>query len=157
MTRYNLSELINPPDNALYRCRFLYDHTHCSIEYHPYLPKKITSLRLIHDNTIDYSLKYAHRTQLDSLYAQRGECDDVLILKNNSVTDTTIANVAFFINDQWLTPDIPLLEGTTRERLLDEGKITPARLSVSDVLSAQKIMLMNAMMGCIEMENGIIL
>lgn len=156
-TPYILSQLINPPDNALYRCRFLYDELQCSIEYHPYAPKKIASLRLIHTAAIEYSSKYSNRSSLDKLFNSRNGCDDILIVKNGYLTDTTIANIALFIDNQWLTPETPLLEGTTRSRLLDEGKIIPARLSVSDALKAPKIALMNAMTGFIEMENGIIL
>ncbi len=153
---YNLSELIAPPDETLYRCRFLYDDVNYSVEYHPYIQKKITSLRLIQDNTLEYSSKYANRDGLNKLFAARNGCDDVLIIKNNYLTDTTIANIALFINNQWLTPEIPLLRGTTRSRLIDEGKIVPANITISDALNAPKIALMNAMIGFIEMENGII-
>ena len=155
-TSYTLSELINPPDDALYRCRFLYDESQCRIEYHPYIPKKIISLRLIQNDTIEYSSKYSDRSSLNKLFDARDGCDDILIVQNGYLTDTTIANIALFIDNQWLTPDTPLLEGTTRLRLIDEGKIIPARLSISDALKAPKIALMNAMIGFIEMENGII-
>lgn len=155
-THYNLSELIAPPDDTQYRCRFLYDDVNYSVEYHPYIPKKITSLRLIQDNTLEYSSKYANRDGLNKLFFARNGCDDVLIIKNNYLTDTTIANIALYINNQWLTPEIPLLEGTTRSRLIYEGKIIPANLTILDALNAPKIALMNAMTGFIEMENGII-
>ncbi|MDP3464662.1 MAG: aminotransferase class IV [Sulfuricurvum sp.] len=156
-TSYNLSELIIPPDDALYRCRFLYTALSFSIEFHPYTPKKISTLRLIPDDTINYPCKFAHREALNDLFEQRNGCDDVLILKNNLITDTSIANIALFLDNQWLTPKIPLLEGTTRARLIDEGKISPAHLRASDVHNASKIALMNAMIGWVEMENGIIL
>lgn len=155
-TEYNLSELITPPDNALYRCRFLYTPLSCTIEFHPYSPKKISTLRLIACDTINYPLKYAHREALNALYEQRNGCDDILILKNNLLTDTSTANIALLINNQWLTPETPLLEGTTRARLIDEKKIFPARLSASDAHNASKIALINAMIGFFEMENGII-
>lgn len=156
-THYTLSELISPPDQALYRCRFLYDSTSYHIEYHPYIFKKITSLRLIHDDTLEYSSKYSDRNVLNKLFDTRDGCDDILIIKNGFLTDTTTANIALLINNQWLTPNTPLLEGTTRSRLIHEGKIFPAPLSVSDLLGAQKIALMNAMIGFIEIENGTIL
>jgi len=157
MTIYNLSTLITPPDNALYRCRFLYTPTSFSIEFHPYTPKKISTLRIVCDDTLNYSLKYAQRDALNLLFDQRKGADDVLIVQNNYLTDTTIANIALYLDHQWLTPQAPLLEGTTRARLIDEGKITTAHLSVSDASQATKIALMNAMMGWVEMENGIIL
>jgi 4-amino-4-deoxychorismate lyase len=153
---YDLATLIAPPDNANYRCRFIYDATGFTIEYHPYTLKFPSTLRLILNDAIDYPLKSTNRTSLDALYEQRYGCDDILIVKNGFVTDTTIANVAFFINNQWLTPNTPLLCGTTRARLLEEKKIFPADITVQDALGAHKISLMNAMVGCIEMENGII-
>ncbi len=154
--QYNLSNLIIPPDNELYRCRFLYDELHYTIEYHPYSPKKVTSLRLIHADAIDYSLKYANRNTLQELFDQRDGCDDILIVKNGYLTDTTIANIALFIENQWLTPISPLLSGTSRLRLIDEGKIIPVPLRISDVRNASKIALMNAMTGFVEIENAII-
>ncbi|MGZ8547439.1 MAG: aminotransferase class IV family protein [Sulfuricurvum sp.] len=156
-TSHNLFELIIPPDDALYRCRFLYTAHSYNIEFHPYTPKKISTLRLISDDTINYPYKFADRHALNALYEQRNGCDDVLILKNNLLTDTSIANIALFLDNQWLTPEAPLLKGTTRARLIDEGKIFPARLSASDARNASKIALINAMIGWVEMENGIIL
>lgn len=153
---YNLLDLLTPPDNKQYRCRFIYDASSYQIEYHPYIPKKITSLRLVYDDTIEYSSKYFDRNGLNKLFEARDGCDNILIVKNGYLTDTTIANIAFLIDNEWLTPQTPLLEGTTRARLIDEGKIIPAPLNVSDLLKAQKIALMNAMIGFIEMENGTI-
>jgi len=154
--RYNLSKLITPPDGNEYRCRFIYDDSTYQIEYHPYIPKIITTLRLIYSDTIEYSSKYANRNDLNTLFELRDGCDDILIVKDGYITDTTIANIAFFIHNQWVTPKAPLLKGTTRSRLIDEGKIIPVNINVSDALKAPKIAFMNAMIGFIEMENGII-
>ncbi|MDO9056739.1 MAG: aminotransferase class IV family protein [Sulfuricurvum sp.] len=155
--KYDLQTLIAPPDQELYRCRFLYDANGYTIEYHPYTPKKIASLKLLICDTIEYPLKYSEREQLTALFEQREDCDDVLIVKNNHLTDTTIANIALFIEGQWLTPESPLLEGTTRERLLDEKFLALAPLRSEDIGRASKIALMNAMVGFIEVENGIII
>jgi 4-amino-4-deoxychorismate lyase len=154
---YDLSTLIAPPDQELYRCRFLYDAKGYAIEYHPYTPKKISSLKLLTYDTIEYSLKYANREILNTLFEERGECDDILIVKNNYLSDTTIANIALYIEGKWLTPVSPLLEGTTRERLLDEKFLTLAPLTHEDIARASKVALMNAMVGFIEVENGIII
>lgn len=155
-TIYPLQTLISPPDSGLYRCRFLYDQNGYTIEYHPYTPKKITSLRLVHADTLEYSLKFADRSVLNTLYDQRGECDDVLIVKNALLTDTTIANIALYIDGKWLTPATPILEGTTRARLIDNKTLDTAYLTPSDCAKATKIAIMNAMVGFIEVENGII-
>lgn len=151
-----LKDLISPPDEKLYRCRFLYNHETYSIEYIPYQSRQLTTLKLVHDDSIDYALKFADRTCLDTLFEQRQDADDILILKHGHITDTTIANIAFWINNQWLTPKTPLLEGTTRARLLDEGKIHCADIHIDKALSAPRIALFNAMIGFFEMDNGII-
>lgn len=70
--------------------------------------------------------------------------------------DTTIANIALYIENQWLTPQVPLLHGTTRARLLDEGFLSPAPLTPNHLADATKIAVMNAMIGFVEIENGII-
>jgi len=155
-THFDLEKLIVPPSNGLYRCRFLYDATDYRIEFHPYTPRPMASLRLVFDDTVHYPLKYTNRDQFNSLFARREACDDVLIVKEGILRDTTIANIALFIEGQWLTPQQPLLRGTTRERLLDEGFLLPAVLTPNDIPKAQKIAIMNAMVGFVEIENGII-
>lgn len=153
---YDLHTLIFPPKLGIYRCRFLYNAEGYSIEFHPYIPKKITSLKLLFADDIEYAIKYSDRKALERLFEQREMCDDVLIVKNGFLTDTTIANIALEIEGKWFTPQTPLLAGTTRARLLKEGFLTPAPLSVSDIAKATKVGVMNVMVGFIEVENGII-
>ena len=153
---FDLPTLINPPDEETYRCRFLYGKNGYTVEFHPYIPRTVSSLQLIFSDDLEYSLKYADRTSLNVLFELRGECDDVLIVKNGYLCDTTIANIALFINGAWLTPKSPLLEGTTRARLIDEGVLTPTPLCIDDIARADKIAVMNAMVGFVEVENGII-
>ncbi len=145
----NLLDYIDPPKNGIYRCRLLYDiskmpHT-IDTTYHEYKKRDISSLKLVYDDNIEYSLKSAHRDKLETLYEQRGKCDDVLIVKNSLITDTTIANIAFYDSNRWITPAHPLLKGTTRERLLMEEKIFEADIYVEDLKKFSKVALMNAM------------
>jgi len=153
---FHLKDLITPPSKGVYRCRFLYDTTDYRIEFHPYTPRPISSLRLVFDDTIHYPLKYTHRDHLNQLFERKEQCDDVLIVKDGLIKETTIANIALLVDDQWLTPQTPLLYGTTRARLLDEGFLLPALLSPNIIDKAQKVAIMNAMVGFVEVENGII-
>lgn len=153
---YDLKTLVLPPATGTYRCRFLYDAQGFAVEFHPYSQRTFASLRLVYADTLDYPLKYAGRDELNVLFGRRGECDDVLIVKNGFLCDTTIANIALLIGEKWLTPEEPLLAGTTRARLVDEGFLHPAVLRVDDIAKASKVAVMNAMMGFVEVENGII-
>lgn len=153
---FSLGSLIVPPDQQIYRCRFLYSADTFEVQYIPYTPKVFTKLKLISDDHIAYPFKNAERTELERLFEMRGESDDVLITQNGYIRDTTIANIALRIEGRWLTPSQPLLSGTTRERLLDEEAIETAPLSIEDISRSDKIALMNAMIGFVEFDNGII-
>jgi len=143
--KYNLKKMINPPsDSILYRCRIVYDMNSIDISYHPYKKRDIKSLKLI-ESDIVYDKKYADRLDLDKLFKQRGACDDILIVKDSIIQDTTIANVAFFDGIQWLTPKSPLLNGTTRTRLLKSGFLVEKDIRKDEIYSYKKLALMNAM------------
>jgi len=123
----------------------VYNQYDISVSYHEYKKRDISSLKLIFNNEIDYSMKSTFREELDNLYSQRGECDDILIIKELLVTDTSIANIAFYNHGMWITPKNPLLKGTTRARLLDEGKLVEADIKVQELRSFSKVALLNAM------------
>ena len=142
---HDLHLLLQPPENGLFRCRVLYDEYGCLVSYLPYKERSVERLKLVYSDTVEYSKKYADRSQLEELFAQRGECDDVLIVKNGYITDTTIANVALSDGKIWYTPKRALLNGTTRERLLQESKIVQRDIRLEEIYSFKKIALMNAM------------
>ena len=141
----NLHPLLNPPKNGIYRCRLLYTKEKIEVSYHPYTKRSIKTLKLIYDDSLVYDKKYVDRTKIDALFAQKGEADDILIIKNNLVTDTSIANIAFYDRDKWVTPKQPLLKGTTRARLLESGKIFELDIEVKDLQNYTKVALLNAM------------
>ncbi len=143
--RYNLYTLINPPTNALYRCRILYDAVEIEIEYLPYTKHYIHTLKLVLSDAIIYDKKYVNRDEINRLFMQKEQCDDILIIKKGLVSDTSIANIAFYDGKLWFTPKAALLKGTCRTRLLLEGKIIEKEIRVEDIKKYKKIALMNAM------------
>ncbi len=156
-SEYNLASLIQAPKKGTYRCRIIYDNDNIRIEYLPYQAKSIRSLKVVTDNSVEYALKYTNRDQLNALFKLRGSCDDIAIIKNGYLTDTTIANIALFDTKQWYTPKRPLLHGTTRQRLLDNGTIIEKEITLASIPSYEKCAVFNAMMGFVELEDGIIL
>jgi 4-amino-4-deoxychorismate lyase len=154
--RYDLKALLDPPAQGLIRCRVRYDDTGCEISYHPYTPRRFRTLRAIIDETVDYTFKYTDRTCFNPLYAQKGESDEIVIVKRGLLTDATIANIALYDGTKWLTPARPLLRGTTRDRLLREGKLVEADIPLEEAVAFERCALMNAMLGFVEVECGII-
>lgn len=153
---YNLSELLDPPKEGLIRCRVLYGDKQISAVYLPYAPRTFNCLQAVIDDKIEYGFKYADRTALDADFESRGACDDIVIVKNGLLTDTTVANIALYDGTRWITPKTPLLHGTTRERLLERGEIEEADIPLSELGRYERCALMNALIGFVEIENGII-
>ncbi|MEV9498147.1 aminotransferase class IV family protein [Aliarcobacter butzleri] len=150
----NLQEYINPISEELLRCKLIYDENGVvDVLYFPYKKREIKSFKIIFDNEIEYSKKYLNRTKLDELYEKRDDCDEVIIIKNGIVTDTTIANIAIFYENLWITSKNCLLGGTTRARLLEEKKLFEKDITLDMLKNASKVALMNAMIGFDEIKD----
>lgn len=134
------------------KCHIDYGRTIEKITCSEYHPRMVRSLRLVEANELDYRFKYADRGSLDALFERKGDADDVLIVKNNRLTDTTIANIALFDGVRWVTPAHPLLEGTCRKRLLNEGILSVKDIFAEDIFSYRYICTLNAMLDFREME-----
>lgn len=141
-----LASVIMPPKNGLYRCRILYNKQIKSIEYIPYTLKKIDSLKIV-SSSLDYHLKYANREIFDSLLSLHDDVDEIIIEKEGYLADTTIANVAFYDGKGWITPSKPLLKGTMRQKLIDEGFLQTKQIKKEDLSQYSQVALINAMIG----------
>ncbi|MBF7064878.1 aminotransferase class IV family protein [Aliarcobacter butzleri] len=150
----NLQEYINPISEELLRCKLIYDENGVvDVLYFPYKKREIKSFKIIFDNEIEYSKKYLNRAKLDELYEKRDDCDEVIIIKNEIVTDTTIANIAIFYENSWITSKNCLLGGTTKARLLEEKKMFEKDITLDMLKNASKVALMNAMIGFDEIKD----
>lgn len=144
----NLQDYIYPISEELLRCKVVYDKNEVlDVQYFPYNKREISSFKIIFDDNIDYHKKYLNRDKLDSLFAQRGHCDEIIIVKNGVVTDTSIANIAIFYDGVWTTSKNSLLDGTTKDRLVEEKKLIEKDISLEMLKNSSKIALMNAMIG----------
>jgi 4-amino-4-deoxychorismate lyase len=131
--------------DGIYKCRVVYDEMIQCQEYVPYIPRNIKILRLVVDNEIEYSHKYLDRSQLDRLREGSG-ADDILIVKNNRITDASSANIVFSDGSLWVTPARPLLKGTKRQQLLEKGIIREEDILMNDLKRFRSCTLINAML-----------
>lgn len=153
-TLFNVKDNINlapsiptPKDQGYYKCRILYQKDIQKVELVPYQIRPIKSLQLVIADDIIYNFKYENRQHLTALVAQKGQADDVLIIKNGYITDTSYSNIVFWDGKTWWTPDTPLLCGTRRAKYLKKGRIKERAIQVSDLENYQGAKLINAMMG----------
>lgn len=150
----NLLYSIKIPEDkkqGLYRCRIIYSPKIEKIEFIPHEYRKIQKLRLIEDNHIDYQYKYLDRSSLETLFDKKGDCDDIIIVKKDCLTDSFTANILFFDGQNWYTPDTPLLKGTQREKLIHEKQIFECRITPSDLCNYKTAGLINALQDLEEM------
>lgn len=146
--KWNLSEMIVIPDsitNDLHKCRLAYGYEIDAIKWEPYSLRTINKIRRVYHDSVDYSFKYDKREELNTLFAERKDADDILIIKQGMVTDSFYCNVAFLDGEKWYTPDTFLLPGTQRAFLLDSGIIEEAVISENDIDKYSHIRLFNAM------------
>jgi len=148
--RLDLASVIQIPADlgeGVFRCRVLYKRDIEKIEFVQHKPFAAGSLKLVFWDDIDYSVKYADRELLMRLFEKRGDCDEILIVKNGFISDTSISNIAFRKGEgKWVTPDTPLLNGTMRMYLLETGQLTEVSLRPEDLQNYSGAKMINCMM-----------
>lgn len=148
-----LTSLLAVPEHALmgwYKCRVLYGSKIEDITWSLYQVRIPSSLSLIHANEINYNWKYADRKIFSDLI-RNARTDDVIIVKNGFITDSSYANLLFRLGDQWITPSTPLLAGTQRKRLIQTGMVNEEPIHINDLHLFNRIKIINAML---DMETG---
>jgi len=148
---FNLAELVEIPTDItgeIYKCKVIYSDKIKDVEFRKYTPRTIEKLHLVENDEIDYSYKYLNRDQLDALVKEhcKDENEDILIIKNGRVTDTSYSNIALFDGKEWHTPKFPLLKGTKRTKLLYDKRIIERDIMFYDLKNYEQILLINAML-----------
>ena len=133
------------PQEGTYKCRIVYDVDVQLLEFVPYKRREINSLKLVQTDLESSAFKLEDRTGYNAAFLQRADCDDVLLVKNGLLTDTSYCNIALYDGENWITPHIPLLYGVNRAELLIENKLIEKDISVEELKNYQKIALFNAM------------
>ncbi|MBK7173045.1 MAG: aminotransferase class IV [Bacteroidales bacterium] len=144
----DLSPLIHCPDQfktGRIKCRIDYADKIYGIQFEPYKPRIIRSLKLVESAGTHYAYKYSDRAVFDRLKQGIPE-DDILITRKGFLTDISFANIALKEGDQWFTPSNPLLEGTRREALLISGKLKKREIYYTDLEKFTEIRIINAML-----------
>lgn len=132
-------------DDDIYKFRVLYSENDYSVEITRYKQREIKSLKLVYDNDIVYDYKFENRDALSDLFEKRGDFSDILIVKNGFITDSSYSNIVLFDGEDYLTPSTFLLNGTMRQRLLDEKRIKEREIKVEDLMNYKRIFLINAL------------
>jgi para-aminobenzoate synthetase/4-amino-4-deoxychorismate lyase len=95
-----------------------------------------------------------HKTTRRSTYEARsarhpGSDDVLLVNERGEVTESTIANVAVFLDGRWWTPPIGsgCLPGVERGRLIEKGRLAERNFTFEDLRTAEGIALVSSLRG----------
>jgi len=146
--KIDLSQLLhseNFPLEGFYKCRIVFDTKHRSIEFLPYKIPEINTLKIVEIDLPAVFYKSADREKINEAYKLRANCDDILMIRNNLITDSSYCNIAVFDGEKWLSPKTPLIYGVQRMELLRKQKISEKDIRIDSIYSYQSICLFNAM------------
>lgn len=131
---------------GVFKLRVVYSKDIEAFSIDPYVPRTIKRLQLLDGGEIDYRFKYEDRSAIEKLLGLRADCDDILIIKEGYVTDTSYTNVVFAKGVDLFTPDTFLLNGVKRRSLLRDGVIKERKIRVEDIKDYDGCYLINAML-----------
>jgi len=132
-------------EDGLYKFRIEYDlENNFKTQIIPYAISQLDDFELVIDNEIDYSFKSADRNQLQKL-KDKSRADEVIIVKNNQVTDTSYSNLLFLKDKTWFTPKSYLLNGVMRQNLLQKKEIKETEITLDNIKEFTHFQLINAL------------
>lgn len=132
-------------EDGLYKWKITYDlDKNVRTQMIPYAIPKTTDFALVVNNDIDYSFKFEDRTSLEKMKA-KSKAQEIMIVQNDHITDTSFSNLLFFKNKEWFTPTTFLLNGVQRQHLLKNKKIKETEITTKNIREFTHFQLINAM------------
>jgi len=133
--------------NGIFKFRVVYSNRVLKHTLTPYSPQPLNTLKVVECKDIEYDYKYENRSRIESIRSLRGGCDDILIIKDGFVTDTSYGNVLFKLkrDNNLYTPTTFLLNGTKRQFMLSKGIIFERELRIENLNECESFYMINAM------------
>lgn len=144
----NLAEIfknLEHDEDGLYKLRISYDlDKNFRTQLIPYAISEISNFQLVVNNIYDYSFKFEDRKELEKML-QQAKSSEIIIVKNNHITDTSFSNLLFKKGKEWFTPSTYLLNGVQRQYLLKNKKIKEAEITLQNIVEYSHFQIINAM------------
>lgn len=132
-------------EDGLFKLRIVYDlDKKIRTQMIPYAIPEIQDFQLIENNTYDYSFKFEDRKELEKM-KMKSRAEEIIIIKNNHITDTSYSNLLFLKGKDWYTPSTYLLNGVQRQHLLKTKKIKETEINIQNIRQFSHFQLINAM------------
>lgn len=132
-------------EDGLYKLKITYDlNKNYRTQLIPYAISEIDDFQLVENNVYDYSFKFEDRKEFERMI-NKAKASEIIIVKNNHITDTSFSNLLFLKGKDWFTPTTFLLNGVQRSHLLKNKKIKEAEITLQNITEYSHFQLINAM------------
>lgn len=132
-------------EDGLFKLRIAYDlDKRIRTQMIPYAIPEIQDFQLVENNSFDYSFKFEDRKELDKM-KMKAKAEEIIIVKNNHITDTSFSNLLFLKGKEWFTPTTYLLNGVQRQHLLKQRKIKEAEITLQNIKQFTHFQIINAL------------
>jgi 4-amino-4-deoxychorismate lyase len=132
-------------EDGLFKLRISYDlDKKVRTQMIPYAIPEIHSFQLVENNSFDYSFKFEDRKELEKM-KMKSKAEEIIIVKNNHITDTSFSNLLFLKGKDWFTPTSYLLNGVQRQNLLKHKKIKETEITLQNIKQFTHFQLINAL------------
>lgn len=132
-------------EDGLYKLRIVYDlDKKFTTQLIPYAIPEIENFQLVENNSYDYSFKFEDRKEFERMKT-KAKTEEIIVVKNNHITDTSYTNILFLKGKEWFTPATYLLNGVMRQHLLHEKKIKETEITLQNIKEFSHFQLINAM------------
>lgn len=144
----DLSKIINDlgiDEDGFYKLRIVYDlNRNYKHQMIPYAIAEIENFQLVENNSYDYSFKFEDRKEFERMKT-KAKAEEIIIVKNNHITDTSYTNLLFLKDETRYTPTTYLLNGVMRQHLLKQKKIKEAEITLQNIREFSHFQLINSM------------
>lgn len=132
-------------EDGLFKLRIAYDlDKRIRTQMIPYAIPEIQDFQLVENNSYDYSFKFEDRKELDKM-KMKSKAEEIIIVRNNHITDTSFSNLLFLKGKDWFTPTTYLLNGVQRQYLLKHKKIKEAEITLQNIKQFSHFQIINAL------------
>ncbi len=136
---------LNHDEDGLYKLKIIYDlDKNFRTQFIPYAISEINDFQLVENNSYDYAFKFEDRTEFEKMKA-KAKAEEIIIVKNNHITDTSYSNLLFLKGKDWFTPSTYLLNGVQRQHLLNKKVIKEAEITLQNLKDYSHFQIINAM------------
>lgn len=141
----NFLEKFEVNEDKLFKLKIIYNQNIVDYQLLDYTIVYKKAMKFFEKPLFDYHFKFLNRNELADIEKSLSSEEVGIITKNGYLTDATYANIVLFDGKNYFTPENCLLEGTKRQKYIDNGTIATKPIHQEELVNFKTLHLINAM------------